>query len=97
MVLADHEYLHQGRQRRKLQNELDRRADNIAIVVAQFCLSVPHSASKGAVINALDVILNTGDYRDPGEAFTLGQEVHVAVEHLAVNVWGVYSKKGKNS
>ena len=97
MVLADHEYLHQGRQRRKLQNKLDRRADNIAIVVAQFCLSVPHSASKGAVINALDVILNTGDYRDPGEAFTLGQEVRVAVEDLAVNVWGVYSKKGKNS
>ena len=88
-----------GRQRRKVQNELDRRADNIAIIQAQFCSNAPHSSWASwaeTVINALDIISNTGDYREPGEAFTLGQEARVAVEDVAVCMGSVF-KKGKKS
>ncbi|KIK63410.1 hypothetical protein GYMLUDRAFT_241893 [Collybiopsis luxurians FD-317 M1] len=97
MVLADEQYVFQGRQRKRLQNKLDRRAEDIAFVVARCCLDVEPECDDEDIVGALDDILKNGDYQDPGKPFTLGTEVYAAVEELAINVWDVYKKNGKKS
>ncbi|KAJ3792486.1 hypothetical protein GGU11DRAFT_749978 [Lentinula aff. detonsa] len=97
MVLVDEEYVHQGQQRKKIGNRLDQRAEDVAILVAQLCLGVSSDATHTGVISALNEILGTGDYRDPGEPFTLGPELKAAVENMAINVWNVFKKKRKRN
>jgi hypothetical protein len=97
MVLVDEEYVHQGQQRKKTRNRLDQRAEDVAILVAQLCLGVSSDATDEGVISALNEILGTGDYRDPGELFTLGLELKAAVEDMAINIWNVFKQKGKRN
>jgi hypothetical protein len=93
MVLADHEYVHQGRRKKKLGNDLDRRAEAIAEIVAHLCLDAPQSGvqdERPAIVQHLGEMLRTGDYRDPGESFTVHAEVCNAIDEAAL---GWISKK----
>jgi CTP:molybdopterin cytidylyltransferase MocA len=101
MVLFEQDYVAQGQMAKRKGNQLDRRAEDIAVLVASLCFDVPAiqtgifrtvaekaKAEIQGVVSHLDVLLAAGDYKDPGEPFTLEKNVFLAVEQLAYDKWG---------
>lgn len=84
MVLFDEDYTHQGQSKKKVGNSLDRKAEDIALIVAKHCLDISNDDPMETV-RALERLLWAGDYRDPGEPFQLGEELHRAVNYFQQN------------
>ncbi|KIK56026.1 hypothetical protein GYMLUDRAFT_248234 [Collybiopsis luxurians FD-317 M1] len=94
MVLAEHEYLAQGQSKCR-GNDFDRKAKNIALLIAHLCLDAPTliaddlrpsakvNTEKQAIIQHLNDLLAGCKYNDPGEPFMLGEQVFIAVEEMA--------------
>ncbi|KIK50040.1 hypothetical protein GYMLUDRAFT_253326 [Collybiopsis luxurians FD-317 M1] len=99
MILVESEYVHQGQQRIRVGNALDRRAAHIAILVARMCLGMssplPREDEEAKIKLHLDELVIKADYFDPGEPFTLSKDLSKIVEEMAVTVWAHKSKKNK--
>jgi hypothetical protein len=97
MILADEQYTHQGQHKKTVASELDKRAEGVAFLVTTLCLGIPGDTSHQDTIKGLDEILASADYREPGEAFTFGDEVAEAVESLARLEWDVFKMSKKKT
>ncbi|KIK52592.1 hypothetical protein GYMLUDRAFT_251084 [Collybiopsis luxurians FD-317 M1] len=99
MILVESEYVHQGQQRIRVGNALDRCAAHIAILVARMCLGMssplPGEDEEAKIKLHLDELVIKANYFDPGEPFTLSKDLSKIVKEMAVTVWAHKSKKNK--
>ena len=85
MILCEGDYLAQGRRMNRTSSNslLDKRADVVSRIVSVHCLGAPNGQGQ-TVIEHLDGILKTDNYRDPGAPFTLRKEVN---EQVRAHSW----------